>query len=481
MAAGAEHLLALDLGTTSVRALVVGADGRVAGRAHRPLPARFPAPGRVEQDPLDMLRLALVVLREALADAKRDAREVAALGLATQRGTALAWDARSLRPLAPAIGWQDRRAAPRALALQREGLPLHSLASATKLEWWLRHAPEVARAASAGTLRLGTPDVWLAQKLSGGESFVTDAGEACATGLYDPRAGGWSERVLRALDLDARWLPRIVATDALVGETEPALLGAAIPLAARAGDQQASAFAQAVLRPGEAKLTLGTSAMLDVHAGTAPPALRRGTYPLVLWELARGGRAFCLEGTVITAGAAVDWLTELGCLEAPRALDATALRAGGCGGVAFVPSLQGLGTPSFDDGARGFIGGLTRGTKREHLARALVEGLAQRCADLCDALGPFEGALRVDGGLAQSDLLLQEIADLSGCALGRAAERETTALGAGLLAAHGAGLLREAEDVRALLAPAQTFVPRLDEDAREARRRRWREIVRRAA
>lgn len=480
MAAGAGHLAAIDLGTTSVRALVASASGRVLGRARRPLPTRYPEPGRVEQDPLDMVRLSCLALQEALATAGLGARDIAALGLATQRGTAIAWDARTLLPLAPAIGWQDRRAAPRAAELQRKGLPLHSLASATKLEWWLRHEPAVARAAAAGTLRFGTPDAWLTHKLSGGDAFVTDAGEACATGLYDPRAGAWSARLLEALGIDVRWLPRIVATDAPAGETAAPLFGAPLPLAARAGDQQASAFAQAVLRRGEAKLTLGTSAMLDVNAGAALPPPRPGSYPLVLFELMRGGRAFCLEGTVITAGAAVDWLASLGCLEAPERLDAEARRAGDDAGVVFVPALQGLGTPRFDDAARGFIGGLTRGTRREHLARGLVEGLAQRCADLCDSLGPFEGPLRVDGGLSRCDLLLQEIADLSGCELQRAAEPETTALGAALLAAHGAGLLSSADDVRTLLAAPLAFRPRIPADLRAARRTRWQGIVRRA-
>ena len=480
MASGATHVLALDLGTTSVRALAVSATGRVLARARRPLPTFFPSPGRVEQDPTDMARLAVDALREVLAASGLGAAEFAGLGLATQRGTTLAWDARTLLPLAPAIGWQDRRAAPRALELQRHGLPLHSLASATKLEWWLRHEPAVARAAGAGTLRVGTPDVWLSQRLSGGAAFVTDAGEACATGLYDPRAGAFSERVLGALGLDAAWLPRLVASDAVEGETEASILGAAVPLAARAGDQQASAFAQAVLAPGEAKLTLGTSAMLDVHAGATAPKARPGTYPLVLWELARSERAFCLEGTVITAGAAVDWLTELGCLSTPAELDVLASRADANHGVAFVPALQGLGTPHFDDGARGFVGGLTRGTRREELARALVEGLAQRCADLCETLGPFEGALRVDGGLSRCARLLQEIADLSGCALARAAEPETTALGAALLAAHGVGLLSGPADVRTLRAPAHRVEPRIDEAERALRRRRWREIVGRA-
>ena len=197
----------------------------------------------------------------------------------------------------------------------------------------------------------------------------------------------------------------------------------------------------------------------------------------MLWELRDGGRAFCLEGTVITAGAAVDWLVELGLLPSADALDACARQVPSSDGVVFVPALQGLGTPSFDDAAKGAIGGLTRGTTRGHLSRALLEGIAQRCADVCDALGPFAGALRVDGGLARSDLLMQEIADLSGCALARAAETETTALGAALLAALGSGLLPSAAEVRGILPEPARFAPRLAPSARAARRAHWRRAL----
>jgi glycerol kinase len=476
-----EHVLALDLGTTSVRALVVRASGEAVGRATRALTTRFPEPGRVEQSPAEMWQLSRDVVHEALDAAGLAAHDLAGLGVVTQRGTTVAWDGRTLEPLAPAIGWQDRRAAARAAALLQQGVPIHSLASATKLEWWLRHEPRVRRAAETGVLRFGTPDVWLTQCLTGGEAFVTDPSQACCTGLHDARRNEWSPRVLDVLGLDARWLPRLVATDAVVGETPHDVLGASIPVAARAGDQQASTFAQGVLSPGQAKLTLGTSAMLDRHEGKTVPRPRPGTYPLVLWELAREGTAFCLEGTVITAGATVDWMVEVGLLPSASSLDTLARRVTSSDGVVFVPALQGLGTPRFDDAGRGLIGGLTRGTRPEHLARALVEGLAQRCADLCDALGPFDGALRVDGGLAQSDLLLQELADLSGCTLWRAAETETTALGAALLAALGVGLLGNAAEARATLAKPAEILPTLGATERDARRARWQQVLGRVA
>jgi len=474
---GAGHLLGLDLGTTSVRALALDADGAVRGRAARRLATRCPGPGRVEQDPEQMAALAREVMRAALEAGGLAAGDVCALGITTQRGSVVAWDARTLRPLAPAIGWQDRRATARALELLRDGIPVHPLASATKLEWWLRHEPAVAAAARTGRLRLGTPDAWLGARLGDGASR-TDASQACCTGLYDLRAGGWSERALARLGIEPAWLPEIVPSDAAAGALPRRVLGGELPIAARLGDQQAAAVAQGLAAAGDAKLTLGTSAMLDVHAGEAAPRPRAGSYPLVLWHRSGADRAFCHEATVVTAGAAVDWWVELGLLSAPAALDAEARR--GRPGACFVPALQGLGSPRFADGARALLGGLTRDTGRADLARALVEGLAHRGADLCETLAPLPEPLPVDGGLARCDLLLQRISDFSGLALVRAAESETTALGAALLAASGVGLATAGDTRARALGAATRFRPALEEAARRAERARWASAVARS-
>jgi len=473
-------LLALDCGTTSVRALAVEPSGRVLGRAAEPLATRFPAPGRVEQDAAQMASRGLSVLRRALAEARAGASDVAGLGLVTQRATAVAWSASRGEPLAPALSWQDRRTAARCAELLREGVPADPSATATKLEWWLAHEPAVREAARAGDLRLGTPDAWLAARLTGGPDGVTDCGQAGATGLYDARRGAWSARVLGHLGLEAAWLPRLVPTAAAVGETQASVLGAPVPLAARAGDQQAATFAQAVHSEGLAKLTLGTSAMLDLHAGATPPAPAGGAWPLPLWELADGARAFCLEGTVLTAGAAVDWLVACGLLGSADGLDAAARSVDDAGGVVFVPALQGLGTPFLDPEARGLVGGLTRGSTRAHVARALVEGLAQRCADLCEALPLADGPLRCDGGLARSDLLMQRLADLCGREVWRAAETETTALGAAFLAGTAAGPLAGPQDVAGRLEPPAVFRPAPDDGRRARERDAWRRTVERA-
>jgi glycerol kinase len=474
-----ELLVGLDLGSTGVRALVVDLGGGVRGRAYRRLASRFPVPGRVEQDPEELVAASRDVLREALAAARAQARDLAALGIATQRATALAWDAASARALAPAVGWQDRRAEEIADWLSERGLPGLVQPSAAKFAWWLAHEPAVRDAARAGRLRLGTPDVWLARRLSGESLHVTDPGQASCTALYDLRRGGWSAALIERLALDPTTLPELAPTAAPLADTAAGVLGAAVPLAARAGDQQAAAFAQGVHAAGEAKLTLGTAAMLDVHTGAAPTQAAAGAFPLALWELPGGERAFCLEGSVTTAGAALEWWVSLGVFPDAEAL-AHAAEGAQSGGVVLVPSLEGLGTPWQDAAARGFVGGLTRGSGRAELARATLEGVAHRCADLIDALAPTMDGLRVDGGLARSDLLVQLVADLSGRPLERSSDVEAGALGAALLAGLGVGALPDLAACRALRPEARSFEPRSDASVREAARGRWRTAVARA-
>jgi glycerol kinase len=474
---GREHLLGLDLGTTSVRALVVRADGVVRARAQQPISTRYPRTGRVEQDPEEMWARSAEVLRGALAESGLEGRDLAALGLVTQRSTAIAWDAARGAALAPALGWQDRRTRQRVAELRSMGIPMNTMASATKFEWLLQEVEELRGAARTGRLRLGTPDAWLAARLTGGADVATDPGQASCTGLYDLARGRWHQPALELFGLEPSWLPRLAATCAIVGETPRGLLGSAVPLAARAGDQQAATFAHGVRRAGEAKLTLGTAAMLDVHAGAHPPRPPRGAYPVVLWELRDGDRSFGVEGTVQSAGAAVDWLVELGLLRSPQEVDRVA--AADADGVAFVPALHGLGSPYLDEGARGLLGGLTRGSGRAQVVRAVLEGVAHRCVDVCEALGSLEGPLRVDGGLARSDVLVQTLSDLCGREVWRAAETETTGIGAAALAAAAIGL-SDGDDWLARSAPAR-FLPRLAAPARSARRSAWGEIAARAA
>ena len=467
-------VLALDLGTTGVCALLVDAEGRVRGRAWRAVSARFSAPGHFEQDPEEWWTRSREVLAEALANARLPASDLAGIGVVSQRSTAVAWDAATGAPLAPAIGWQDTRTAPRVAELRAHGIPMNTLASATKFEWLLAHEPALRAAAANGRLRLGTPDAWLTDRLTGGRAFVTDPGQASCTGLWDLAAGAWHPGALALFGIDPRWLPEVAASSGVVGETPAAWLGAAIPVASRAGDQQAATFAQGAHAPGLAKLTLGTSAMADVHTGAAPAAPQPGAYPLALWTLADGTRAFCLEATILTAGAAVDWLVDLGLLAKPSDVDSVAQTVASAEGVWFVPALQGLGTPFLEPGARGLWSGLSRATRPAHLVRSVLEGIAQRGADLCEALPLDDAPLRVDGGLARSQLLLQALADASGRILYRAAELETTALGAAWLAGLATGVWSDPTSAAATAAAPIRIEPGSDAAERAERRARWR-------
>jgi len=294
------------------------------------------------------------------------------------------------------------------------------------------------------------------------------------------RSGAWSAPALELFEIECAWLPALFATNAVVGETPRAWLGASVPVAARAGDQQAATFAQGALAPGAAKLTVGTSAILELHSGDAPARASRGAYPLALWELEHARRAFCLEGTVVTAGAAIEWLVDLGLLASAGDLDAVAARAPTPEGVVCVPALQGLGTPYLDGSARAMLLGLSRGSRVEHVVRAMLEGIAQRCADVCEALAPAPGPLRVDGGLARSEAFVAALADALGREVWRAAEIETTALGAAYLAGLAVGVWRSAEEAVATAAAPTRIAPRIPDGQRRERRAAWQRAVERA-
>ncbi|HET6614262.1 MAG TPA: FGGY family carbohydrate kinase [Dehalococcoidia bacterium] len=472
-------LLALDLGTTSVRAIIFDATGRAHSRAFSPLAVTYPLPGRVEQDAADMWDRSVDVMRRAIADAGVSASDIAGIGIATQRAAAVAWDARTMSPIAPVLGWQDVRTAERVAAFRAIGIPLTTLAAVTKFEWWMQHDDAVRDASDGGTLRLGTPDTWLTANLTGGGAHVTDPGNAASTALFDNASGQWSAPIAELFSVPAGALPLVVATNAIVGETPSSLLGAPVPVAARAGDQQAAMFGQGAHTPGDATMTLGTSAIMDLHTGEGAREAPTGAYALPLWDLTGSARTYCLEGTVITAGSAVDWLVDLGLARDPADASAAAAGVAASDGVAFVPALQGLGTPFADDTARAAFYGLTRGSTRQHLARAVLEGIAHRCVDVGEALDLRDAALRVGGGLARSDVLLQMIADYSGRDVLRAAEVEASALGAAFLAGIATGVFTGPEQCRQLLAAPQRFGPAIDPAMRVAARDRWASAIER--
>ncbi|MGE5230467.1 MAG: glycerol kinase GlpK [Deltaproteobacteria bacterium] len=450
-------ILALDQGTTGSTALVVHRDGTVLGRGYREFTQHYPRPGWVEHDPEEILEVSLAAMREALA-AARD--RPAGLGITNQRETVVLWDRRTLAPVAPAIVWQDRRTSDRCRELreaglapmlrERTGLVPDPYFSATKLEWLLRD-PGLRRRAERGELAAGTVESWLVARLTGGRAYVTDHTNASRTLLYSLRAREWDPELLRMFGVPRELLPVIVPSAGVVGETDPAHLGFALPIAGLAGDQQAALFGQGCVTPGRAKNTYGTGAFLLVHAGLEPPAPGEGVLATAACGPS-GEPAYALEGSIFIAGAAVQWLRDgLGLIGSAPETEAMARSVPDTGGVHFVPAFVGLGTPHWEPEARGTITGITRGTTRAHLARAALEAMAFASAELLAAMAGAAHlevpALRVDGGAAANDWLMQFQADVLGIPVERPDMVETTALGAAGLAGLALGVWRSTEDL----------------------------------
>ncbi|NMG33462.1 glycerol kinase GlpK [Azoarcus sp. TTM-91] len=488
------YVLALDQGTTSSRAMVFDADGRVRSVARRDFPQHFPRPGWVEHDPADILRSQLECARAALADAGLRAGQLAAVGIANQRETTVLWERASGRAVAPAIVWQDRRTAAdcerlrsqdwSAALRERTGLELDPYFSATKLAWLLDHVPGARERAEAGELAFGTVDSWLLWHLSGGQLHLTDRGNASRTLLLDVHAREWDADLLARFRIPAAVLPRLVDSLGVCGETAPEVLGAAVPIAGIAGDQQAATFGQACFAPGMAKNTYGTGCFLLMNTGEAPVASHNRLLSTVGWT--GGGRhAYALEGSVFMAGAIVQWLRDsLGLIRNASDIEALAASVEDSAGVVFVPAFTGLGAPHWDARARGTLLGLTRGAGPGHIARAALEAIALQTVDLVAAMRR-DGAqslteLRVDGGAAANDLLMQLQADLLGVPVLRPRMLETTALGAAWLAGLGVGLWRDTDALATQWRLDRRFEPSWSDDRRAAVIARWARAVERA-
>lgn len=481
---GAPAVLAVDAGTSGIRAAVVTEAAEIAASAYRQVLPTTPMPNFVEFDPMALGVAALDVAREALA---AWGRPVVAVGITNQRASTILWDRVSGKPVGPGVGWQDLRTVGVCLALQAEDLRLIPIASATKLAFLLDLADPDRRRSEAGELAFGTVDTWIASVLSGGEVHATDLGNAAATGLARLDGSGWDEDVLEALRIPPPVLPEIVDSAGLLGEAT-ALPGAP-PLGGMTGDQQASLLGQGCVAPGAAKLTLGTGAMLDVCVGESRPAFAArgpaGTIPIVAWRRA-GVLTWGLEAIAFTAGSAVEWLRDgLGLLADAAASEALAASVPDSGGVVFVPDFLGSGTPRWDYGARGGFFGITRGTGRAELTRAVLEGVAQLGADLLGAAEADAGLaverLRVDGGMSANGVVLQALADATGRPVEVAPVTEATTLGAAFLAGMGAGVWRDEEATAALFRPRRVVGPRASEAERAAARIRWEAAVERCA
>ena len=460
------------------------ADGRVLGHGYREFTQHYPEPGWVEHDADEIFTVTVAAARDAIS---ASGERPAALGITNQRETVVLWDRATLRPVAPAIVWQDRRTAPRCRELVRAGLePLlrrktglvaDAYFSATKLEWLLRNR-DLRLRAERGELAAGTIDAWLIARLTGGRVHVTDHTNASRTLLYDLAQRDWDAELLGIFGVPRELLPAIVASSAVVGETDPVHLGVSVAVAGIAGDQQASLFGLGCAERGRAKNTYGTGAFMLVHAGDAVPSPGTGLLATAACG-PRGEPEYALEGSVFIAGAAISWLRDgLGIITAAAESEALARGVPDTGGVHFVPAFVGLGTPHWEPEARGTITGITRGTTRAHLVRAALEAMAFSSADLLDAMGGDSGApiLRVDGGAAANDWLMQFQADVLGRAIERPDVVETTALGAAGLAGLAVGIWRDVDDFVSRRRFAR-FEPTMRDGDRAAAREGWRRAV----
>ena len=487
----ANYILALDQGTTSSRAMVFDQDAREVSVAHQPTTQIYPHPGWVNQDAAEIWLTTLQTAREALQQAGLSGRDLAGIGIVNQRETLVVWDRESSTSVSPAIVWQSRQSQPQIEALltrgmgpayeSKTGLVPDAYFTASKLAWLLEDEPSLRRRAEAGELLAGTVDSWLLWNLSGGAVHATDVSNASRTMLFDIQTLEWSAELLQDLAIPHSMLPRVVASAGVLGLSAPKLFHAEIPVSGMAGDQQAALFGQTCFAPGEAKNTYGTGSFLLMNTGNQ---MKRSTHLLlstVAWRIEEQVN-YALEGSVFVSGAAVEWLRDgLGIIDSVQDVEPLAASVPDSGGVTVVPALTGLGAPHWDAAARGTILGLTRGATAAHIARATLEAIAFQTRDVTDAMAADSGirlrSLRVDGGAARNNLLMQLQADILGVPVIRPTNVETTAVGAAFLAGLGCGLWPDQASLADRWAVDRVFEPTVSEAERQSRCALWRLAV----
>lgn len=457
----ADHVLALDQGTTSSRAMVFAKNGRAVATAQQEFPQIFPHPGHVEHDPEAIWQSQLATAKQALADSQLDPTDIAGIGITNQRETTVLWERDTGRPVANAIVWQSRVTADMCERLradghadtlrEKTGLVLDAYFSGTKICYLLDQIDGLRARAERGEILFGTVDSFLAWRLSGGRLHVTDYSNASRTLLFNIHTLEWDDELLGILNVPRAMLPEVRPSSEVYGETDPALFGAAIPIAGIAGDQQAATFGQGCFAPGQAKNTYGTGCFLLMNTGTTPVASQNGLLTTIGWGL-NGEVTYCLEGSVFVGGAVVQWLRDgLQFFEDAAEVEALAGEVDGTDGVYLVPAFVGLGAPYWKPDARGTIVGLSRGTTRAHIARAALESIAYQTRDVLEAMqqdaGERLGVLRVDGGACANGLLMQFQADQLGVSVQRPVVQETTALGAAYLAGLATGVWTDQADI----------------------------------
>jgi glycerol kinase len=489
-----QYILALDQGTTSSRAIVFGRDGRVVSLAQQEFPQLLPGPGLVEHDPETIWSSQLAVAREALAGAKLTAGDVAAMGITNQRETTILWERDSGRPVHNAIVWQSRVSAPicdrlkadglESVFRRKTGLVVDAYFSGTKIKHLLDTVDGLRARAAKGEILFGTVDTWLIWRLSGGRLHVTDYSNASRTLIYNIHTLDWDDELLKLLDIPRAMLPEVRPSSEVYGSAAAQWLGAEIPIAGDAGDQQAATFGQACFAPGSAKNTYGTGCFMLLNTGHKPVESQNNLLTTIGWGL--GGKiTYCLEGSIFVAGAVVQWLRDgLGIISSSAEVETLAASVPDSGGVYLVPAFVGLGAPYWDAYARGTIVGLTRGSTRGHIARAALESMAWQTRDVLESMQKDAGIklehLKVDGGAAVDNLLMQFQADVLGVPVWRPQVAETTALGAAYLAGLAVGYWQDQADISQNWALDRRFEPQQDAAAIDELYRGWQRAVERS-
>jgi glycerol kinase len=487
-------ILALDQGTTSSRAIVFDHDGTIRGMAQKEFQQIFPQPGWVEHDAAEIWTSQITVAVEALSRARIRPGEMAALGITNQRETVVMWDRGTGEPVANAIVWQDRRTAAFCDALRRDGhepmirertgLLIDAYFSASKMAWMLDNVPGLRERAERGEIAAGTIDTWLVWKLTGGALHITDPSNASRTMLFNIHAGAWDDDLLRIFRVPRGILPEVRSSSEPYGEVTTSLALGGVPIAGIAGDQQAALFGQLCTAPGLTKNTYGTGCFMLRNTGTKPAESRHRLLSTVAWRI--GERTeYALEGSVFIGGAVVQWLRDgLGLIRSSGDVEGLAASVPDNGGVYLVPAFAGLGAPHWDPYARGALVGITRGVTAGHVARAALESIAYQVADLLDAMHADSAEplteLRVDGGAACDDLLMQFQADILGIPVVRPALTETTAAGAAYLAGLAVGFWKNQQELAAHWSVERRFEPAMKADRAEQLRRRWTAAVERS-
>jgi glycerol kinase len=489
-----QYMMALDQGTTSSRTVIFNHRGQVISACSQEFEQVYPRPGWVEHDPMRIWKSQFDTILDALEQGKVKIEDIAGIGITNQRETTVVWDRKTGEPLYNAIVWQCRRTADFCRDLVSEGFDVQikkktglvtdAYFSGTKLKWILDHVPGIRSKAERGEVAFGTIDSWLGYKLSGGKAHLTDYSNASRTLIYNIHDLQWDSDILDRFNIPRSMLPEVKSSSGFCFLTDGSVLGAQIPVAGIAGDQQAALFGQGCFKPGMVKNTYGTGCFLLMNTGKKPNQSENGLLTTIAWGIGKSV-TYALEGSVFIAGAAIQWLRdELKLIHTAAESESMALAVKDSNGVYLVPAFVGLGAPYWDPYARGTIVGLTRGVNRHHLVRATLESIAYMAKEVVDCMSMDSGLilpeLRVDGGAASNNFLCQFQADLLGLKVKRAMVTETTALGAAFLAGLGVGYWKDQEDIEKTLMAGQEFIPQMDKGKRESLFRGWKRAVQRS-